>query len=1269
MAHDRAGSSRNFWTLPRLLVLLLIVVVTPSLVIQTIMLRQWIDTAAEKEQRLNLESARAVGAIFEGYVADVAGTLGATAEAIATFDPAVSQIERFLVGEALVYPTLSNVSVANVQGEIIASTVPGAAGQTVADRPYFQRALNAAQGQWVVSDLLTTRVTEKRSVVIARPIHRDGQAIGVVLAAISPERLARVSGSLRTVEGGVVVLFDRKGKLVYRHPEVEIDDALREAWRGPLLTAALAGREQVGETVSPVTGEPMISARVPTGELGWVAGAGRPVRLVNLRAWAAVREALAVNLALIASCVAGVVVARWIIRRDTAAVDSLIEHRGADGAMPRVRLREFGELAGALISANTARSEAEQALLASRANLENIFNSVHDAIFVHTPDGRILDVNEKMLQMYGVTRSEALSLTIADFSTHRQTPQLGEIWQDVMAGRPKLMDWTARNVKTDQTFDVEVFLRRIDYYGKPAILATVRDITARKRGEAQLAEREEKLRLFIEHSPVALAMFDRQMRYLHASRRWKQDLSLGEADLRGRSHYDVFPEIPQRWREIHQRALAGEVIHADEDRFDRADGSVQWLRWEVRPWYDAAGEGGGILIFTEEITARKQAENALRQSEARFRAVFEQAAVGIGRVRFDDARWIDVNDTFCRMLGYSREEMQATPWPQMTHPDDIELDLIPFRRMAAGEIGFYTVEKRFIHKDGHMVWARLTLSLVRDAEGKPDYEVAIIEDIGERKAAEKQLLESEQRFRDMADNISQLAWMADENGWTFWYNKRWYEYTGTTLQEMAGWGWRKVHHPDHVQRVVEKISRCFRTGEFWEDTFPLRSHSGEYRWFLSRAVPIRDETGKVVRWFGTSTDVTEQRAAADALQKARDELEERVSQRTAELQSRAEQLARLTSEMTLTEERERRRIATVLHDHLQQLLVGARMQLDMLARQGEPGQREDVDRVKRTVQDAIDASRSLTAELSPPILHDAGLVAGLHWLARWMNDKHGLRVHLDVAPDVRAEREDTRVIVFQSVRELLFNVVKHAGVDEAFVKLSMPDHQLQATVEDRGRGMEPTALQRIDDKHEGGFGLLSIRERMTMLGGSFDIQTEVGRGSRFTLTVPIQPPAPLPPVEEVRAEQLTPPTPPVARPTHPPGGRRPIRLLLADDHAVMRQGLATVLSQHDDLEIVGEAADGLDALEQARRLQPDVVLMDFSMPRMNGVEATRQIHQLLPDVKVIGLSMYEESERAEAMRSAGAWAYLSKTGQLHVLVETIRSAVNHSLEPASERHG
>jgi PAS domain S-box-containing protein len=144
------------------------------------------------------------------------------------------------------------------------------------------------------------------------------------------------------------------------------------------------------------------------------------------------------------------------------------------------------------------------------------------------------------------------------------------------------------------------------------------------------------------------------------------------------------------------------------------------------------------------------------------------------------------------------------------------------------------------------------------------------------------LRESEERFRMLADNISQLAWTCDLLGNVTWYNKRWLDSTGLTFEDMKGWDWKKVQHPDHVDRVVARVQRSGETGEPWEDTFPLRGRDGQYRWFLSRALPIRDEQGNLVQWFGTNTDVTEQKLA-----------EEQVAQQAQELRALNDRLQAL----------------------------------------------------------------------------------------------------------------------------------------------------------------------------------------------------------------------------------------------------------------------------------------------------------------------------------------------------------------------------------------
>lgn len=191
------------------------------------------------------------------------------------------------------------------------------------------------------------------------------------------------------------------------------------------------------------------------------------------------------------------------------------------------------------------------------------------------------------------------------------------------------------------------------------------------------------------------------------------------------------------------------------------------------------------------------------------------------------------------------------------------------------------------HKDGYDVDIAVTVSPILDDSGRVIAASKVARDITAQKRMAARLRESDERFRLLADNMSQLAWIADPKGAIFWYNKRWFDYTGTSLEEMAGWGWRSVHHPDHVEAVVERFRAHIASGEDWEDTFPLRGAAGEWRWFLSRAVPIRDEDGHIICWFGTNTDITEMREAEQRIELLLQEVNHRSKNMLAIIQSLA----------------------------------------------------------------------------------------------------------------------------------------------------------------------------------------------------------------------------------------------------------------------------------------------------------------------------------------------------------------------------------------------
>jgi PAS domain S-box-containing protein len=187
--------------------------------------------------------------------------------------------------------------------------------------------------------------------------------------------------------------------------------------------------------------------------------------------------------------------------------------------------------------------------------------------------------------------------------------------------------------------------------------------------------------------------------------------------------------------------------------------------------------------------------------------------------------------------------------------------------LAGGEATWSEDQLLPIYRNGKKedVYWTFSYSAVYDESGKPAGVFVTCSETTKQVTALKSMVESEEHFHTLADNISQLAWMADAQGWIYWYNQRWYDYTGTTFEDMQGWGWQKVHHPDHVDRVVKNIQHSWDTGEVWEDTFPLRGQDGQFRWFLSRAIPIRDEAGHVLRWFGTNTDITAQKTAEEKI--------------------------------------------------------------------------------------------------------------------------------------------------------------------------------------------------------------------------------------------------------------------------------------------------------------------------------------------------------------------------------------------------------------------
>jgi CheY-like chemotaxis protein len=381
---------------------------------------------------------------------------------------------------------------------------------------------------------------------------------------------------------------------------------------------------------------------------------------------------------------------------------------------------------------------------------------------------------------------------------------------------------------------------------------------------------------------------------------------------------------------------------------------------------------------------------------------------------------------------------------------------------------------------------------------------------------------------------------------------------------------------------------------------------------------------------------------------------QRVTERTLLAETRARQLQALAVELIEAEELERQRIAELLHGDLQQLLASAKMQLDAWK---EMLPDTLVDNVGGLLMESINKSRHLSHELSPPVLQHSGLVGALRWLVEKMHAQFGLCVKLNTEAVDELKNEPFKTLIFRAVQELLFNIVKHAGVKEASVDIALTENTLSISVSDQGRGFDPCALEQWSTKT--GIGIIRIRERASRLGGRFTIASAPGKGSRFTLLIPLSPVHP-PPSPQLLPFHACPHVGPPG-PSHSTtmGGANAIRVLFADDHKVMRQGLIQLVANQPDIHVVGEAANGRIAFELARQLQPDLIVMDVSMPEMDGIMATRLIKTEMPKVRVVGLSMFEDEQVTQAMRLAGADAFISKTASSAELLRTIYSVIQN----------
>ncbi|MGI0495338.1 PAS domain S-box protein [Alkalinema pantanalense CENA528] len=400
-----------------------------------------------------------------------------------------------------------------------------------------------------------------------------------------------------------------------------------------------------------------------------------------------------------------------------------------------------------------------------------------------------------------------------------------------------------------------------------------RQVQARNQ---QLHYSEQRLHHFIEHTPVAVAIFDRQMCYLAASHKWLEDYQLGDECIIGKCHYDIFPNIPPYWREVHQRGLKGIVGRNEQDPYMRPDGQQDWVRWEVRPWYETETSIGGIIIFGEVITDRVLTEIALQESEERYRLLSEVSPVGIYRNNFEGSCTY-ANEKALEITGLSSEEILAGQWEKSIYPDDRAFVSSTWHSFIQqnrhGNLTELRLELRFLHRDGSIVWGLAQAVPECNAQGQVVGFIGSVTDISDRKQAEALLRDSEQRYATLAEASPVGIFRNNAKGEIVYGNDRWYEIMGLARDQGWGLNWLQAIHPDWREQLFQSWQSITQEQSHRYIESCLRMSDGQIKWVYCQVQPEKDATGDVIGYVGTLTDITELKHVEAALRLSEERLQ------------------------------------------------------------------------------------------------------------------------------------------------------------------------------------------------------------------------------------------------------------------------------------------------------------------------------------------------------------------------------------------------------------
>ncbi|HTL61699.1 MAG TPA: response regulator [Nitrospira sp.] len=829
---------------------------------------------------------------------------------------------------------------------------------------------------------------------------------------------------------------------------------------------------------------------------------------------------------------------------------------------------------------------------------------------------------------------------------------------------------------------------------------------------ARLRRSEELFRGLFEQAAVGMCVVGSDGRLLRVNDKLcsitgRAEHDLMKQELRDLTHPD---DRAEHESQVGTLLLGGISEVSLEQRLLRPDGDTIWVLVTLSIQWDAGGRIQSLIGVIEDIDARKRAELELRTHTARqqllsnimdqllrvddpadvMQDIFASLRESVGLDSFLDydvtpdnsgirmSSWagipedaleplmsLNFGQALCGTSASSRkpvivDRLQASNDPKASRMQAVGamayacFPLIVGERLL-GTLAFATNSRQSFDPDDLELLEAVSNYV---AMGKERRRL-----LRETRQRAEQVAEQEERLRFATDGAGMGTWDVDlRTGRVVWnrQNALLLGYASETTKASTKHWWALVHEDDRP--LVRQAMKNARTsGSLYQAEHRIRrADTGELRW-LAPYGRIHYNDGRPTRFVGVTFDITERKHAEMQRQEWTKELERRVNERTKELVRTHDRLRGLAQDLTLTEQRERQRIAGELHDYLAQMLVVTRLKINHASQMISPHPASAVlQEADQLIDQSLTYTRTVVAELMPPTLRQFGLAAGLRWLGERM-EQQGLVVHVDVPRVTPPLSEDHATMLFQCVRELLFNVLKHAGTDRASVTMTDDGQgKLEIVVRDEGVGCDPVAIR---ESRADKFGLFSIRERMEAIDGWMELESRPGAGTTVTLGVTagdgrLELPVGGGAIDASAATAQTAGSTPLN--TQPAILTRTVRVLLVDDHAMVRQGLRSILDGYPNLDIIAEAGDGEEAITLARLLKPDLIVMDVNMPRLDGIEATKRIREELPSTYVVGLSVNEAEHIVKSMRAAGASAFLTKESAADHLYETIGAVTRKS---------